>query len=411
MHCHTKLHQVASYFEMRGRFELVDPLASSAAPCSTVRLLFDPSSGYPGKWKVVPLTGLTPIKPAGFVVLSFLIRFLQQLTSSHQRNHPFRKLSSPFFPATMPCTTSTSRCASANPCLASPYPLRSCRLRTLANPPVLEQPLFAGSHGQPIVINNPAPVAPPTKLPAFVNIPAPPGLGSPLFCPQTPRPGPNSPVYRPETLRPPNLDSPTFLSNKENPFVDQLALPVYQPDSPACAFPNGDGQFAGNPGPFLVHQAMIGNGWAPAPEFHHPAPPHPDSPDAGAPFGLDLAPEYNLPPIPAPYPAVKTYPFTDFSPVPTPEPCGFFYPAVFHWLNDQHARLKTSSSANTNLGALIDTPLGRITSRAFTKSSPATTSNSATRSRLLLQPSAPCASSSFASWPDNTTCLIAWSSR
>ncbi|PLW21715.1 hypothetical protein PCASD_12894 [Puccinia coronata f. sp. avenae] len=218
----------------------------------------------------------------------------------------------------MPCTTSTSRraSASANPCLTSPYPLRSRRRRTLANPAVVEQLLFAGSHGQPIVINNPAPVAPPTKLPAFINIPARPGLGSPMFRPETPRPSLDSRVYCPKTPRPPNLDSPFFSSDDKNPFVNQLALPIYQP-------------------------AMIGNGWAPAPEFHYLAPPHPNSPDSGAPFGMDAsfgldpAPEFNLPPIPAPYPAVETYPFTDFSPVPTPKPRGFFDPAVFHWLNNQ----------------------------------------------------------------------------
>jgi hypothetical protein len=155
----------------------------------------------------------------------------------------------------MPCTTSTScrASASANPCLTSPYPLRSRRRRTLANPAVVEQLSFAGSHGQPIVINNPAPVAPPTELPAFIDIPARPGLGSPMFCPETPRPSLDSQVYCPKTPRPPNLDSPFFSSDNKNPFVNQLALPIYQPGSPAHPLPNGDGQFSGNPGPFLVH--------------------------------------------------------------------------------------------------------------------------------------------------------------
>ncbi|PLW55038.1 hypothetical protein PCANC_02569 [Puccinia coronata f. sp. avenae] len=148
---------------------------------------------------------------------------------------------------------------------SSPYPLKSC-CRALAHMAPIKQPAFVGSHGQPIVIDNPV-LAPAAELPTFHSFQAPPGLGSPILCPEIPCPGLDSPGFRPETLCPANLASPVFSSDEENHFVDQLTSPAYQPASPACAFPNGDGQFAGNPGPFLVHQAMIGNGWAPAPEY------------------------------------------------------------------------------------------------------------------------------------------------
>ncbi|PLW50783.1 hypothetical protein PCASD_00720 [Puccinia coronata f. sp. avenae] len=150
---------------------------------------------------------------------------------------------------------------------SSPYPLKSC-CRALAHMAPIKQPAFVGSHGQPIVIDNPV-LAPAAELPTFHSFQAPPGLGSPILCPEIPCSGLDSPGFRPETLRPANLASPVFSSDEENHFVDQLTSPAYQPASPACAFPNGDGQFAGNPGPFLVHQAMIGNGWAPAPETTH----------------------------------------------------------------------------------------------------------------------------------------------
>ncbi|PLW41288.1 hypothetical protein PCASD_10885 [Puccinia coronata f. sp. avenae] len=336
---------------MWGRFESPDLWVSSAAPCSTVRFPVDrlvgPSGAlwYQYQLRVNPPSVSSPIKETILAISLLLISFHQQLSSFRQRLLPKPSSLTFLLPdpsLAMPCATSTfcRASASANPCLNSPYPLRS-RRRTLANPPTLEQPSFAGHWGQPIVIDNPAPDAPPAELPAFIKIPAPPGLGSPMFRPQTPRPGLDSPVFRPETPRPANLDSPVFSSNKENPFVNQLASAVYQPGSPTHPLPNGDDPFVGNLGHFVVHRAVIGDGWPAAPEFHHPAPPHPDSPDTGAPFGLDPAPEYNLPPIPAPYPAVKTYPhrqrvpFTDFSPVPTPEPRGFFDPAVFHRLNDQ----------------------------------------------------------------------------
>ncbi|PLW55308.1 hypothetical protein PCANC_10564 [Puccinia coronata f. sp. avenae] len=284
---------------MWGLFESADLLVSSAAPSSTVHHLVSLSvncsgaSWYQGRLVMLPPPGSTSIKAPGFVVLSLLIRFHQHFFSAHQHNS-LLKFSSSLFHIIMRRAPSSTRRASvvADPQLTSPYPLQSRHLCTLANPPTLEQPLFAGRRGQPIVIDNPAPDAPPAKLPAFINIPAPPGLGSPMFRPQTPRPGLDSPVFRPKTPHPANLDSPVFSSDKENPFVNQLASPVYQAGSPTHPLPNGDDP-------------------------------------------LDPAPEYNLPPIPAPYPAVETYPFTDFSPVPTPEPRGFFDPAVFHGLNDQ----------------------------------------------------------------------------
>ncbi|PLW19290.1 hypothetical protein PCANC_18502, partial [Puccinia coronata f. sp. avenae] len=309
-HRHTKSHQFGSRFEMWGLFESADLLVSSAAPSSTVHHLVSLSvdcsgaSWYQGRLVMLPPPGSTSIKAPGFVVLSLLILFHQHFFSAHQHNS-LLKFSSSLFHIILRRAPSSTRCASvvADPRLTSPYPLQSRHRRTLANPPTLEQPLFAGRRGQPIVIDNPAPDALPAELPAFINIPAPPGLGSPMFCPQTPRPGLDSPVFRPKTPHPANLDSPVFSSDKENPFVNQLALPVYQAGSPTHPLPNGDDPFVGNPGHFVVHQAVIGNGWPSAPEFHHPAPPHPDSPDTGAPFGLDPAPEYNLPPIPAPYPA------------------------------------------------------------------------------------------------------------
>jgi hypothetical protein len=120
----------------------------------------------------------------------------------------------------------------ADPRLTSPYPLRSRHRRTLANPPTLEQPSFAGSHGQPIVIDNQAPVAPPAELPAFINIPAPPGLGSPMFRPQTPCPGLDSPVFRPETRALPILTPQSSLptsrallsTSSPHPFISLVAL-------------------------------------------------------------------------------------------------------------------------------------------------------------------------------------------
>ncbi|PLW44723.1 hypothetical protein PCASD_05843 [Puccinia coronata f. sp. avenae] len=57
-------------------------------------------------------------------------------------------------------------------------------------------------------------------------------------------------------------------------------------------------------------------------------PPHPDSPDVGAPFGFAPAPEFNLPLFPPANPTVDTYPFTDFAPLPTPKPLGFFNPSI-----------------------------------------------------------------------------------
>ncbi|PLW43332.1 hypothetical protein PCASD_06148 [Puccinia coronata f. sp. avenae] len=248
---------------MWGRFKSPNLLVRSAAPGSTVRLSVGYLSGYPlAVWSFTP-QGMAPpshflsIKEATLVACFLLISFLQQLASSHQCTPLHKPSSLPYIltTSTMPRATATTRCVSAatDPRSSSPYPLRSCRRRDLANLPV-EQPAFTGRWGQPIIIDNPAPVAPPAELPAFINIPAPPGLGSPMSCPQTPaRPGLNSPVFRPETPRPANLDSPVFSSDKENTFVHQLASPVYQPGSPAHPLPNGDGQFAGNPGPFLVH--------------------------------------------------------------------------------------------------------------------------------------------------------------
>ncbi|PLW27721.1 hypothetical protein PCASD_20601 [Puccinia coronata f. sp. avenae] len=276
---------------MWGRFESPDLRVSSAAPCSTIRFSVD---------------HLKPSWPS--------------FSSSSASISSLGASASAFFTS-----------------LTSPYPLRS-RRRTLANPPAVEQPSFAGSHGQPSVINNPAPIAPPAKLPAFSNIPVPPGLGSPLFLPETPCPGLDSPVYCPKTPCPPNLDSPVFSSDEEDPFVDQLASPVHQPARPPCPFLNGDKHLLASPQPLLVDRAMIGNGWANAPPFHHPMSPHPDSPDVGAPFGFAPAPKFNLPPIPPADPTVDTYPFTDFAPVPTPDPCGFFDPSVFHMLNNQQIK-------------------------------------------------------------------------
>ncbi|PLW17126.1 hypothetical protein PCASD_23662 [Puccinia coronata f. sp. avenae] len=232
---------------------------------------------------------------------------------------------------------SFTRCASvvANPRLASPYPLQS-RRRTLANPPAIGQPTFA-----------------------VFDFQAPPGLGP--FRPMTPCPGLDSPVYRPETLCPPYLDSPVSSSDEENPFVNQLASPVHQPARFPCPFLNGDKHLLASLQPFVVHCAMIGDGWANAPSFNHPMPPHPDSPDVGAPFGFaPAAPKFNLPPIPPADPTVDTYPFTDFAPVPTPEPRGFFDPSVFHMLNKQ--QIKDLLKRHHEPARLIDTLLAHNTS-------------------------------------------------
>jgi hypothetical protein len=155
----------------------------------------------------------------------------------------------------------------------------------------------------------------------------------------TPFPSLDSLVYRPEIPCPPNLNSPVFSSDEENPFVDQLALPVHQPARSPRPFLNGDEHLLASLQPFVVHCTMIGNGWANAPPFHHPMLPHPDSPDVnGAPFGFAPAPKFNLLPIPPADPTVDTYPFTDFAPVPTPEPRGFFDFSVFHMLSNQQIK-------------------------------------------------------------------------
>ncbi|PLW58851.1 hypothetical protein PCANC_00351 [Puccinia coronata f. sp. avenae] len=327
---------------MWGRFKSANLLVSSAAPSSTVHHLVGLSvncsgaSWYQSRLVMLPPPGSRSIKATGFVVLSLLIRFHQHFFRAHQQNS-LLKFSSSLFHIIMLCAPSFTRCASvvANPRLASPYPLRS-RRQTLANPPAIGQPTFAGSRGQPIVVDNPAPVAP-GKLPVVFDFQAPPGLGP--FRPMTPCPGLDSPVYRPETPCPPNLDSPVSSSDEENPFVNQLASPVHQPARFPCPFLNGDKHLLASLQPFVVHCAMIGDGWANAPSFHHPMPPHPDSPDVGAPFGFaPAAPEFNLPPIPPADPTVDTYPFTDFAPVPTPEPRGFFDPSVFHMLNKQQIK-------------------------------------------------------------------------
>ncbi|PLW44724.1 hypothetical protein PCASD_05844 [Puccinia coronata f. sp. avenae] len=259
---------------MWGRFESPDLLVSSAAQCSSVRLLVDHLVGSSGaSWyqyqlRVDPPSVSTPFKGTVLAVFLLLISSHQQLSSFRQRLlHKPSSLTSllPDPSTAMPRATSTSRCASAsaNPCLASPYPLRS-RCRTLAKPPAIKQPTLAGSRGQPIVVGNPAPVAPGELLVIF-NFQAPPGLGSPPFRPMTPCPGLDSPVYCPETPCPPNLDSPVFSSDDENPFVNQLGSPVHQPASPPRPFPNGDKHLLANPQPFLVHRVMIGDGWANAP--------------------------------------------------------------------------------------------------------------------------------------------------